>query len=343
MGMKSYLFLPFLLVNLGNFVLIEKEGLERGKTIGRGAFGKVYRAKWLNDIDVAVKKLHTNLEDKGKQIFFQELSVLNDLRHPNIVTFYGACVEKRYHALVIEYMSSGSLYQLLHDKAETIPWSERLSIALQATKGINYLHQHSPAMMHCDIKSPNFLLKKDHKGYLVKVSDFGTAKTRTETQTQTQVTNSEPHTPNWTAPEIWQGKQHTVKSDIYSLGMVYWEIATNQIPHKGRDIFVIHRLVVDGEHETIPDTVQLEFATIIKKCWTKEPDHRPNCSDLLKMLNECIQSEGKLNLRSPTQTCQIMSVYEQIFLSSSKERFLLYDVQSSAVYVAIVSSRKIGR
>ena len=126
----------------GDFVKIDYEDLRLDEEIGSGGFGIVYRALWLSHHDVvAVKKLRLdNLDKQGKKEFYKELSLMNNIRYPHIVTFFGACTKNGKYALVMEYMSLGSLYKILHKDKLQLDWSDRLSIALQAAKGINHLH-----------------------------------------------------------------------------------------------------------------------------------------------------------------------------------------------------------
>lgn len=273
-------------------IRIQKNDLELFQEIGSGSFGRIHRAKWLiNDNIVAVKVLHPiHLNNETRQIFFNELSVLNILRHPNIVTFYGACLNEDWLAIVMEYISLGSLYRLLHLEKVELSWSDRLSIALQIIKGINYLHKHQPQILHRDIKSSNLLLENRYEGYFVKICDFGMAKTRDET---TKELPSRMLTVAWAAPELWCGQSHTTQTDIYSLGIVYFEIATYQVPYAGWEEFAIRQSVLDGDRLELPDTVPDDFHSIIQKCWTHTPNDRPTCTDLIDILTKCDPKQSK--------------------------------------------------
>jgi len=162
---------------------------------------------------VAVKKLHLlHLNKDAEQNLHNELLSLNRIRHPNIIVFYGACIEKDHYALIMEYMSLGSLYQVLHKQKLELSWSNRLSIASQATKGINYLHRFQPPISYRDIKSLNLLLENHHTDYVVKVCDFGMTKTRNDTTGQMQTNISAAFTLSWTAPEVFRLRPYTDKS-----------------------------------------------------------------------------------------------------------------------------------
>ncbi|CAF2787798.1 unnamed protein product [Rotaria sp. Silwood2] len=189
-------------------------------------------------------------------------------------------------------MSLGSLYKTLHKDQIQLNWPHRLSIALQAAKSINYLHRLQQPILHRDIKSLNFLLEKFHEGYIVKVCDFGLAQVRSETIRQSVLVHALPCTLQWTAPEILRLKKHTDKSDVYSLGIVYWELASNEIPYNGHQSGVITEFVLRGDRLEIPENTPSKFAELIKKCWTENPDDRPNCSQLIEVIEQCIENQS---------------------------------------------------
>ena len=262
--------------------------------IGRGAFGIVYRAQWLSQhYLVAVKRLHlTHLNSQAEKQFFKELSLMCSLRCPYIVNLYGACIEEGKYALVMEYMSLGSLYRILHEDKLSLDWPDRLSIALQTAKSINYLHQLREPIVHRDIKSLNILVERSYQGYIVKLCDFGLAKTRNETSRQTQLLNVLHCTLPWTAPEALRCERHSDKSDIYSLGIVYWELATSEIPYDGHQNALIREFVLAGDRLKIPEMTPLHFSEVIQKCWSHNPNYRPNSSHVIDLMEKCIERQG---------------------------------------------------
>ncbi|CAF4100648.1 unnamed protein product, partial [Rotaria sordida] len=178
---------------------------------------------------------------------------MDSIRCPNIVSFYGACTETGKYALVMEYMSLGSLYKILHEDNLVLTWPERLSIAFQAASGINYLHQLPEPVLHRDIKSLNFLVERAYEGYTVKVCDFGLARTRNETTRQTKYNSTRAYTLPWTAPEILRLEDYLDKSDIYSLGVVFWELSSITIPYYDRQDDIIRAFVLAGDRLKIPE------------------------------------------------------------------------------------------
>ncbi|CAF1212721.1 unnamed protein product [Didymodactylos carnosus] len=218
---------------------------------------------------------------------------MDRLRSPHIVNFYGAYIETEKCALVMEYMSLGSLYKILHEDKLVLSWSERLSVALQAANGINYLHRLPEPVFHRDIKSLNLLVERAYEGYTVKVCDFGLARTRNETTRQTTPNTTLVCTLQWTAPEILRLGRHTDKSDVYSLGVVFWELATYEIPYDGLQNSVIRESVLRGERLRMPSSIPASFRVLIVKCCAQNPNDRPNSSDLIEMIEECTDIQSK--------------------------------------------------
>ncbi|CAF3619938.1 unnamed protein product [Rotaria sp. Silwood1] len=221
---------------------------------------------------------------------------MHSVRYPHIVTFFGACMENGKYALVMEYMSLGSLYKVLHKDKIPLDWSDRFSIALQMTKGINYLHQLEPPVLHRDIKSLNFLLERSYEGYLVKVCDFGLAQARSETTRRSVLTHSLPCTLQWTAPEILRLEKHTDKSDVYSLGIVFWELASNEIPYDGHQSAVISNFVLGGSRLKIPKNTPSNFSELINKCLADNANDRPTCSELIEVIEKCSTNQSNVVL-----------------------------------------------
>ena len=294
----SDIYLSINLESWPDFLQIFNDDLKFSDEIGRGAFGIVYRAQWLSQhYLVAVKRLHlTHLSSQAEKQFFKELSLMCRLRSPHIVNLYGTCIEKGKYALVMEYMSLGSLYTILHEDKLSLDWPDRLSIALQTAKSINYLHQLQEPIVHRDIKSSNILVERSYQGYIVKMCDFGLAKTRNDTLTQSQLTNALHCTLPWTAPEILRLNRHTDKSDIYSLGIVYWELAANEIPYDSHHSDVIRGFVLAGDRLNIPEMTPLHFSEVIQKCWSHNPNERPNSSRVIGLIEKCIEQQGNFSV-----------------------------------------------
>ena len=268
------------------FLQIPYYDLVQKECIGHGGFADVYRGRWVSqDHDVAIKVIRIQyIAERVKSDFFKEISTMHRIRYEHVLSMFGACIEPDNYALVVEYMSLGSLYDVLSDKKIEFTWPNRWSIALQMTKGVNYLHTLPDRIIHRDIKSPNILMSEGVKGFLVKIGDFGLAKIRHETSRQSR-DGSAVGTIPWKAPELLKitGK-HTTESDVYALGIVFWELATGSEPYEGADDPTISTLVRLGDRMEIPVDVPQSFGKVIIDAWAQEPAQRPTCQQLIYLL-----------------------------------------------------------
>ncbi|KOM34276.1 hypothetical protein LR48_Vigan02g042600 [Vigna angularis] len=186
------------------------------ENIGTGSFGTVLRADWRGS-DVAVKILKVQGFDPGRfEEFLKEVSLMKRLRHPNIVLLMGAVIQPPKLSIVTEYLSRGSLYELLHMPNVGSSLSERcrLKMAYDVASGMNYLHQMRPPIVHRDLKSPNLLVDDS---YTVKVCDFGLSRTKANTFLSSKTAAG---TPEWMAPEVIRGELSNEKCDVFSFGVV---------------------------------------------------------------------------------------------------------------------------
>lgn len=251
--------------------------LTLGGELGRGGYGIVYQGTW-KTIPVAVKQLLSGtLTKETIQEFKAESTIMAQLRAPNVVQFYGYC-DSPHYCLVMEYMPKGSLYGLLHsDKA--LDWSLRHSIANDIAIGLAFLHASN--VLHRDLKSLNVLLDEHFRA---KLSDFGLSRVKSETRTTTSKGGAV-GTLAWMAPELIEGSSYTQKSDIYSLAMTLWELASRQLPFKdAASPMLIPIWVAQGKREKIPDDCPKKIASLIRVCWENDPVKRPTADEIVRYL-----------------------------------------------------------
>ncbi|KAL6561529.1 copper transport protein ctr1 [Orobanche minor] len=156
-----------------------------------------------------------------------KVAIMKRLRHPNIMIFMGAVTEPPNLSIVTEYLSRGSLYRLLRKPGakEALDERRRLSMAYDVAKGMNYIHKCNPPIIHRDLKSPNPLV--DRKYTADEVCDFGLSRLKAKTFVSSK---SAARTPGWMAPEVLRDEPSNENSDLYSFGVILWELATLQQP-----------------------------------------------------------------------------------------------------------------
>jgi len=271
--------------NLARWIINFKQ-LELGKQIGVGSYGVVYRAKW-KGVDVAVKKfMKQKLPEKRMLEFRAEVASLSELHHPNIIMFIGACVKPPNLCIVTEYMKKGNLRDILRDKTIQLPWKLRMKIARSIALALNYLHTLDPVIIHRDLKSSNILVDEN---WGVKVADFGFARIKAENTTMTRC-----GTPCWTAPEILRGQAYDEKADIYSFGIVLWELVTRAHPYGERNFIGVTMDVLNGVRPAIPPSTNKDLAELIRECWEDNPKKRPKLKRMLKFFEEQIGSDAAI-------------------------------------------------
>jgi serine/threonine protein kinase len=159
-----------------------------------------------------------------------------------------------------------------------LQFKDQLNISFGIVKGISYLHQLRPKIIHRDLKSANILLTNDKKPIL---TDFGMAKVKLETQKVTRIAG----TSNWMAPEMFdeEGKI-TEKVDVYAFGMVMYEITTGMIPFDGKTLQQIYALLTKEKRPIIPDYCDPFFKSLIEECWKQDYKERPRIFDICAKL-----------------------------------------------------------
>ena len=254
--------------------------------IGTGAFGDVKLAYWRKTL-VAVKFLKSNFENKEEQVipFIEEFNLLKSLRHPNILLYIGGCISGPQHFLVTEYCEYGNLFEFLHNENNNFELTdiERLNIALEIAQGINYLHSFKPPILHRDLKSLNILLDSNFE---VKICDFGWARLKNIHMTRLRGTFQ------WMAPEVILKENYTEKADVYSFGIILWELWSKDPPYKGILAKDVANLVKKDKNfrPKIPEIVPDEISDLMKKCWDYEPQKRPSFNKIINYIEEYMRN-----------------------------------------------------
>ncbi|CDY34937.1 BnaA01g32680D [Brassica napus] len=268
------------------------EDLTIGEQIGQGSCGTVYHGLWFGS-DVAVKVFSKQeYSEDVIQSFRQEVLLMKRLRHPNVLLFMGAVTSPPRLCIVSEFLPRGSLFRLLQRNASKLDWRRRIHMALDIARGMNYLHHCSPPIVHRDLKSSNLLVDKN---WTVKVADFGLSRIKHETYLTTK---SGKGTPQWMAPEVLRNESADEKSDIYSFGVVLWELATEKIPWETLNAMqVIGAVGFMNQRLEIPKDTDPLWIALMESCWHSDTKLRPTFQELMDKLRE-MQRKSTIQLQA---------------------------------------------
>ncbi|EEC68910.1 hypothetical protein OsI_37582 [Oryza sativa Indica Group] len=258
---------------------IDKRLLKMGGMIASGSCGDLYHGTYLGE-DVAVKILRS--EHLNKNVwneFTQEVYILREVQHTNVVRFIGACTKPPQFCIITEYMSGGSLYDFVHKQHNVLDLPTLLKFAVDVCRGMCYLHQRG--IIHRDLKSANLLMDKDH---VVKVADFGVARFQDQGGNMTAETG----TYRWMAPEVINHQPYDNKADVFSFAIVLWELITSKIPYNTMTPLQAAVGVRQGLRPGLPENAHPQLLDLMRRCWEGIPSNRPPFSDILAELEDLL-------------------------------------------------------
>uniref|UniRef100_A0AAZ3QCC9 Mitogen-activated protein kinase kinase kinase n=1 Tax=Oncorhynchus tshawytscha TaxID=74940 RepID=A0AAZ3QCC9_ONCTS len=253
--------------NLEELWEVPFEDISELQWVGSGAQGAVFLGK-LHGQEVAVKKV--------RDIKETDIRHLRKLKHPNIITFKGICTQAPCYCILMEYCAQGQLYEVLRAGRNITP-SLLIDWAMGMAGGMNYLHLHK--IIHRDLKSPNMLITYDDA---VKISDFGTSKEMSDKSTKMSFAG----TVAWMAPEVIRNEPVSEKVDIWSFGVVLWEMLTGEVPYKDVDSSAIIWGVGNNSlNLPVPESCPDGFKILLRQCWSSKPRNRPSFRQILLHLD----------------------------------------------------------
>jgi serine/threonine protein kinase len=298
--------------------------LELQQVIGGGGFGQVWRAVW-NGTPVAVKVLTGSAQAHSVprailEEFAAEINLLKGMRHPNICLYMGACLSPPNRAIITELAAHGSLWDALRlplsppyiaadgvthqawplelsapdprhglppgshrihvPPAGSWPWVLVKKVACGSARGMNYLHKGNPPVLHRDLKSANILLDES---YTPKVCDFGLSRLKAKDRSMTGNCG----TVQWMAPEVLANQSYNEKADVYSYGIILWELLTRECPYEDMTAIQCALAVLNRNHRPeIPRWCPPPLQVLIRSCLKKDPDERPSFTEILQTLDK---------------------------------------------------------
>ncbi|KAM3411916.1 hypothetical protein ACQJBY_003536 [Aegilops geniculata] len=289
------------------FTYIEIERITNNlrHVLGKGGFGYVYDGFLEDDTQVAVK-IRSQSSNQGDKEFLAEVQILTRIHHKNLVSLIGFCKDGEHMALVYEFMSRGTLQEhIVGGDHNTIclSWRQRLKIAVESAQGLEYLHKGcNPPLIHRDVKATNILL---NTRFEAKIADFGLSKAFNHDNETQMSTNVIVGTQGYMDPEYQTTGRPTTKSDVYSFGVVLLVLVTGKPPtlHNPQGIGIIEwvqQRLAKGNIESVVDVrmhgdhdvnSMWKAADIALKCTAQASSRRPNMTDVVLQLQECLKLE----------------------------------------------------
>ncbi|KAG0491356.1 hypothetical protein HPP92_004754 [Vanilla planifolia] len=260
-----------------------------GNKFASGSHSRIYRGIYKQRA-VAVKMVRIPEQDEKtrerlEKQFRSEVAFLSRLYHPNIVQFIAASKKPPLYCIITEYMSQGTLRMYLHKKEPySLSTETILRLALDISRGMEYLH--AQGVIHRDLKSHNLLLNDEMR---VKVADFGTSCL----ETQLRASKGNMGTYRWMAPEMIKEKPCTRKVDVYSFGIVLWELTTALVPFQGMTpVQAAYAASEKNLRPPLSTSCSPVLNNLIKNCWSANPAKRPDFSYIVAALekyDECLR------------------------------------------------------
>ncbi|XP_064484759.1 leukocyte tyrosine kinase receptor-like isoform X2 [Ornithodoros turicata] len=278
---------------------IPRENLTLVKALGQGAFGEVYQgflggtSPEALELPVAVKTLPELSSPEAEKDFVTEACIMSKFNHPNIVRFIGVCFEKMPRFIVLELLPGGDLKSFLREsrpKPNTpsqLTMTDLLKLAIDVAKGCQYLEDKH--FIHRDIAARNCLLTTKGPERVVKIADFGMA--RDIYRADYYRKGGKAMLPvKWMPPEAFLDGMFTSKTDVWSFGVLLWEVMSmGYMPYPGRGNQEVMQLVTSGGRLEPPANCPGPVYHVMTQCWHPTPDERPTFSTILERLGYCIQ------------------------------------------------------
>ncbi|KAG6544341.1 hypothetical protein Mapa_014175 [Marchantia paleacea] len=287
---------------------VDFHNLVIGERLGGGSSGRLYRGQYLSQ-DVAIKIIELNelnVENESGtlrsvpavellQMFKQEVSIMRLVRHKNLVQFIGACSCWPKLCIVTELMAGGSVRDVMQSRGGGLDIPAAVKVLRDAARGMDFLHRRG--IVHRDLKAANLLIDEHD---VVKVCDFGVARIKPAVSSNHGVGNwaaemtAETGTYRWMSPEVLEHKPYDHKADVYSFGIMIWEVLTGEVPYAGlTPLQAAIGVVQRGLRPVMPPSVPPKLAGLAELCWHQNPEQRPEFNEAVTILEELMKPSFK--------------------------------------------------
>ncbi|CAG9766273.1 unnamed protein product [Ceutorhynchus assimilis] len=263
---------------------IERTSLKFIRKLGHGQFGEVWEGMWNNTTPVAIKTLRPGSMDPKD--FLAEAQIMKKLRHPKLIQLYAVCTVEEPIYIITELMKNGSLLEYLQGKGKGLKLQQLIDMAAQIAAGMAYLENQN--YIHRDLAARNVLVADSN---IVKIADFGLARLIKEDEYEARVGARFPI--KWTAPEAANYSKFSIKSDVWSFGILLTELVTyGRIPYPGMTNAEVLHQVEHGYRMPAPPSCPPRLYDIMLECWHRDPLRRPTFETLQWKLEDFFTMEG---------------------------------------------------
>jgi len=277
---------------------VDRGEIRLEEKVGDGSTAEVFRGTLRGRI-VAIKQMNWH---KGRmavleqRAFDREVGIMPKIKHPNLVEMIGVASLEKPFLIITEYCAGGCCFELLHNEIDEVPlsWPQQHKMCTDVAQAMDYLHKFQPQIIHRDLKSLNLLLmepvKKQTDTPLVKISDFGIARMKERADAEWGKMTVAAGTCTWMAPEVFTGSKYDEKVDVYSYGMILFEIICREVPFDTEeDVANVGKLTVQGvrpDLEAVPPDCPEILRDLMIFCWAHDPKKRPSFEMILPMLEQ---------------------------------------------------------
>lgn len=266
---------------------INRSSIKLLKKLGAGQFGEVFEGIWNETTSVAVKTLKPGTMDA--EDFLREAQIMKRLRHPKLIQLYAVCTLEEPIYIITELMTNGSLLEYLQkDKGRTLRISDQIEMAAQVASGMAFLELQN--YIHRDLAARNVLVGENN---ICKVADFGLARVfMKESENVYEAKEGTKFPVKWTAPEAIHDNRFTIKSDVWSFGILLYEIVTfGQMPYPAMTNFQVVQKLAEGFRMQCPANCPKVLYDIMKDCWKENEQDRPTFETLQWKLEEYFEQD----------------------------------------------------